>query len=400
MNKLYIRTAYIYLIILAILGVILRSFALIDIHLNFKFILHTHSHIAFLGWVYSALFAIYIDLFSTGSLESSKKYRIQFISIQIVNLGMLISFPIQGYALFSIIFSTLHIIIYYWFARTIYLDIKGNSTIHTLTKKFANASLLFLIVSSVGPFVLPVMIKLYGTGSNQYFNTIYYYLHFQYNGWFTFSILAFVLRSMELKGIIFDTCILKKVFATLFYSTFLILFLSFLWTKPSGVLYAAAGIGSCMQVIFLFFLYKLFSTLINAKSYKTKPISKNILKIIIVCLISKILFQCIGSIPYFANLSYEIRNFMIGYLHLFLIGVITLSIVFICIENDYFNSSKRFRIVIYLFLIGFLASEFLIFSQGIAIWMSKNGIPSYNTSLIAFSLLMMLVSSLLYSKLK
>lgn len=400
MKNLYVKFAFIYLIILASLGILLRLQPLFNIPINYTNLLHTHSHIAFLGWVYSALFALYINLFSSSDYVHQKKYKIQFILTQLVNLGMLISFPLQGYGFFSILFSTLHILISYWFAYTILKDIESNKNINQFIKHFAKAALLFLLLSSIGPFILPVMIKFFGTGSANYYNTIYYYLHFQYNGWFTFSILAFIFRYFELKGANFYFFSTKKVFNTLFYSTFLTLFLSFLWTKPTFIINIIAGIGSVLQLIFIYFLYKLFITINNKTDYKIKPISKNILYIIITCLLSKILFQLIGTIPYFSNLSYEIRNFIIGYLHLFLIGVITLSIIFICIESDYFNITRSLRVSIYTFIFGFLLSEIWIFLQGISWWLGYGEIPYYSVTLLAFSTFILLSTWAFSFKLK
>lgn len=400
MKNLYLKTAYLYFIILACLGVTLRYISTYPAELNFKYILHTHSHIAFLGWVYSALFALYIYLFSTKNTSQLKIYKTQFILIQIVNLGMLISFPIQGYALFSILFSTLHIFISYWFAFTLNKDLNNNISIDSGTKHFAKAALLFMIISSAGPFTLPIMIKIFGTSSDPYYNTIYYYLHFQYNGWFTFSILAIVFRFMQLKGIVFEKHLQKKVFNLLFYSTFLTLFLSFLWSKPSILFNVMAGIGSIMQILFLLALYELFEIAENKNEYKLKAISKKILFIVVFCLITKCVFQIIGVIPYFSNLSYQIRNFIIGYLHLYLIGVISLSIIFISIENDYLTDSKSLRLSIYIFIAAFILSEIWIFLQGICWWLEFNGIPFYSKSLLIISTIMMLATFVFYRKSK
>lgn len=400
MKNLYIKFAFNYFIVLACLGVLLRLLLVYYIPLNYKNILHTHSHIAFLGWVYSAIFALYIELFSSKKDFQLKSYRTQFVLIQAANLGMLISFPIQGYALFSIFFSTLHVIISYWFVYTILKDIKNNTTINVITKQFVKASLLFLMLSSLGPFALPIVIKIYGAGSDNYFHTIYYYLHFQYNGWFTFSILAIFFKFLELKGIQFNSYIHKQVYTILFYSTFFTLFLSFLWSKPSAVFYILAGVGSILQMIFIYFLYSVFKKMENTKNYKMNSISKNILYIIILCFLLKIIFQLMGALPYFANLSYGIRNFIIGYLHLFLIGVISLSILFICIENDYFCNSKAFRFSIYLFISSYLLSEIWIFLQGIFWWTVSNGIPYYTITLLVFSTFMMLATWIFRFKLK
>lgn len=57
MNQLknYSTLALIYFLIIAILGVVMRLFPIIQISANYKFLVHTHSHVALLGWVYTAL---------------------------------------------------------------------------------------------------------------------------------------------------------------------------------------------------------------------------------------------------------------------------------------------------------------------------------------------------------
>ena len=92
-----------YFLVASSLGIVLRLFPTISMNANYKFIVHTHSHIALLGWVYIGLTTLIFKLFIKS--EAKKKYSKIFVITQITILGMLFSFPITGYALFSIIFS-------------------------------------------------------------------------------------------------------------------------------------------------------------------------------------------------------------------------------------------------------------------------------------------------------
>ena len=151
-----------YFLIASSLGIILRLFPTININANYKFIVHTHSHIALLGWVYIGLTTLIFHLFIKK--EAKKRYLKLFIFTQISILGMLISFPITGYALFSIIFSTLFIICSYWF----YAFYKKNNNFNknSYASKFINASLLFMIVSSIGPWDLGIIMNTLGSTSH------------------------------------------------------------------------------------------------------------------------------------------------------------------------------------------------------------------------------------------
>ena len=114
----WIKIALMNLGLVALLGVTLRykiAFSLPFI--DQKNLLHGHSHFAFSGWISQALMALLLYyLLKQGQANVLKRYRIILFSNLLTAYGMLISFPIQGYAFFSILFSTLSIFISYVFA--------------------------------------------------------------------------------------------------------------------------------------------------------------------------------------------------------------------------------------------------------------------------------------------
>lgn len=61
--KNHSRLALGYFLIAALLGLILRSFYVLEIPITFKFVVHAHSHIALLGWIYIALTTIIYKLY-------------------------------------------------------------------------------------------------------------------------------------------------------------------------------------------------------------------------------------------------------------------------------------------------------------------------------------------------
>lgn len=190
MIKIKIQSFYSisYFLIAASLGILLRLFPVTNVDATYKYIVHTHSHIALLGWVYIALTTLIFHLFIQK--EARKKYSYIFWATQITILGMLLSFPITGYALYSIIFSTLFLICTYWF----YAFFRKHTTCvkNTFSYKFINTSLLFLVISSIGPWALGIIMNTLGNTSHLYKNAIYFYLHFQYNGWFIFCLFRIV----------------------------------------------------------------------------------------------------------------------------------------------------------------------------------------------------------------
>ena len=91
------------------LGLMLRYTAVENLNFVYKYVVHTHSHIAMSGWVYLALITIITKLYLNNSIPK-KTYRFIFGNTLVSIVGMLASFPFQGYALISIIFSTLYLI--------------------------------------------------------------------------------------------------------------------------------------------------------------------------------------------------------------------------------------------------------------------------------------------------
>ena len=140
------------LVIVSFLGVLLRykiSFSLPLV--NYKYLLHAHSHFAFSGWVSMALFTAFVYMLSGQKGSVKKTYGYQFILAQIANFGMLISFPFQGYGAVSMSFSTLFIVFSYWFAWQYWKDLT-KTNLPLLVKYLARAALFFFVISSSGPF--------------------------------------------------------------------------------------------------------------------------------------------------------------------------------------------------------------------------------------------------------
>ena len=103
-NK-WAKIALHFLVFSAIAGVVLRYYNFTPIiGLNYKYLLHTHSHVALLGWMHLALVAALVKEFLPNEVQKFNK--ILLLTIFTV-LGMMLSFPFQGYAFISIFFSSL-----------------------------------------------------------------------------------------------------------------------------------------------------------------------------------------------------------------------------------------------------------------------------------------------------
>ena len=120
--RFWLRLSVFNLLLVAFIGVVLRykivgTFPYVDQ----KYLLHGHSHFAFSGWVSLALMSLMLQTISRLTKQSLPLIfnRILWINA-IAAYGMLLSFPLQGYGVFSIFFSTLSIFTSYYFGWNIW----------------------------------------------------------------------------------------------------------------------------------------------------------------------------------------------------------------------------------------------------------------------------------------
>ena len=66
--RLHFRLALVYFLVAALFGLALRGFGVFDLPGKYRFLVHTHSHIALLGWVYLALTTLIYHAFLHLSL--------------------------------------------------------------------------------------------------------------------------------------------------------------------------------------------------------------------------------------------------------------------------------------------------------------------------------------------
>lgn len=191
------------LVVLALLGLLLRyktNFPLPFIEQ--KNLLHAHSHFAFNGWISFILQLIILQEFTNGYTKSSRFWDRLFAASTLTNYAMIAAFAAVGYAGISIALSTLALWLSYLFVFKIYKSINRESR-SDLSLSFLKASLFFLFLSSFGPYALAVIIANKSPHQYWYHNALYFFLHFQYNGWFTFAVLGLLVKRLE-KSTTFD----------------------------------------------------------------------------------------------------------------------------------------------------------------------------------------------------
>ena len=370
--KTHTKTALAYFLIAALLGVVLRSFQVFEIPITYKFFVHTHSHIALLGWVYLALTTLIYMLF-IQSPATDKKYSRIFWFTQFTLIGMLLTFPFMGYALFSIIFSTLFLFASYWFYG---FFLKHTSSEIKKTKSYLciKTALLYMVISSLGPWALGVIMNFFGAESIWYRLAIYFYLHFQYNGWMILALVGLFFFIMEQQQLNSSTKTFRRFFWVFNFGILLSFLLSTLFTDPSIIVNVLGGIGALLQLLGLVFLIKMFNKVNGMSSILFSSFQKRLLRLIVVLLSFKMILQLLTAIPYFADLAATILDFTIGYLHWTFLGVVSISLFLFV---DYFKILKIQKNAFSVYLIGFIVMEALIFYKGLAAWQGFNLFNGY-----------------------
>lgn len=393
MNKNWFKISLIYLLTIALLGVILRYLFIGAIPgINYKNLLHAHSHAALLGWLYSSFFVAFVHAFLNEKDKIKKVYKVLFWLTQLAVLGMLISFPFQGYGAVSITFSTAHILLSYWFMYRFLKDVGSNglkSEKNVVAFRFVKWSLIFMAISSIGPWSLgPIMAQGLG-GSHFYYLAIYFYLHFQYNGWFTLALFGLFFWWLDQRNIPYSRKDAHTFFVLITFSCIPAFALSALWTQPSLWVYIVGGISAIIQMIALGLLIKILVRCWSDLQKLINPFIKFVLLLSLISFCVKIILQVASAFPLIADLAYKIRNFIIGYLHLTLIGFISLFILaFFHLIGLLDLSNNKSKTGLSIFLVGFFLSEILIFLQGYFFWTLLGEIPYYYHLLFSISLLM------------
>ena len=312
MRKSWIAACLINFLIASLMGVALRLSNVVALGFDYSKLIHAHSHTAMLGWVYLMLFGLFVHYFVPK--EKTKKYDRLFWLTQIAVVGMMISFPIQGYALFSILFSTLHIVLSYVFCYRIWKD---NTVVFLPVKLLLHSALAFMILSTLGAWSLGIIANVEGKDSPLYLTAIQFFLHFQFNGWFVFGVLAIFCNVIFKREIQPDRMLFNVFYFSLLLSTIVTFALPLSWHFSSAWFsyFNIAGVFAQLFAVICF--------MVMIQKALTNHASKWLLIAALFSLVVKTVLQIVTIIPAFAKASHSVRTFTVGFIHLGMLGVIT-----------------------------------------------------------------------------
>ncbi|WP_207492401.1 hypothetical protein [Aridibaculum aurantiacum] len=393
MNKWY-KVALFNLVVLAFLGFVLRY--KINFPLDFieqKKLLHAHSHFAFGGWISFLLQLLIISSFSKRSAPSSAGWNKFFLVSTGVNYAMIFSFALQGYSPLSIVLSTVSLLLSYYFIYKIYGEVKDN--IMDVSSRFIMTALFFLALSSLGPYALAYMIATKNLDPYHYHNALYFFLHFQYNGWFTFAVLGFLFKKVEnIKG--YKLSFGKGFFYTMVFSIVPAYFLTTLWHKmPQWVV-----VNNVVAAVFQLIAIGLFVLLIK-KSLKNifrglPALSRMLYWLSITAFLLKAILQCVSAHPQVGHIAFTYRPIIVGYLHLVFLVFVSFYLLGMLAEAAIIPVNKVMaRGGLLLFTLTVLVNEVLLGVQGVGSLMG-NYFPSSNTALFINTIFITIAATFIF----
>jgi len=402
MNKSWILFSLLNFLTAAIMGLILRgAFVWGADWLDYRNMMHGHSHVAMLGWVYLALYILIGSQFIPAEQWKKPVYAWLFWLTQFTVVGMMISFPLQGYGAVSITFSTLHILESYVFVYLVWRDHRRTQPELSLLIK---TSLVLMVLSTVAIWSLGPLVIWGGTGSIWYQLAIQFFLHFQFYGWFTMAVLALLLEVVTRNSSL-STATFKKFYCMLLLSVFLTYGLVLAWGFGGAIPLLVNGMGLLSQLIALGYFYK---TILHSNPQFFQQLSPSI-KVLyqfgMASWIAKVTIQTIVIIPEAAVVSFTIRSLMIGFVHLTMLGFVSGLLFALILGADKLVSDSSWAFAGRgAFIAGFVLTELLLFVQGLCYWFQWGQLPAFYellfgaSALLPLSIFLLLVSIAKYYK--
>ncbi|MEP2023617.1 MAG: hypothetical protein ABJH98_04305 [Reichenbachiella sp.] len=389
------KISLIFLFLVALIGTLLRSAAFISIPFNYLNLVHAHSHTAFQGWVYLMMQLLLANTFLTKNQIETGRYPLQFkLTVSIV-IGVLVSFALQGYGLYSIVCSTLFQLLNYWFIFRFLKDTKKTNTSdqNTLSLKFVKTGLWFGLVSTVFPYAIGITSAKGLGGTEVYTSLVYSFMHLQYNGWFLFVVLGLFFNYLDRNHIHYN-----RKQGIRFYWLFAIIVipaisLSLLGMEFSNHIQPIAYLSALtLGVAFVFFILTLPKDLTSRFGQESIWFKFYFLTFL-ASFALKIILQCLSVFPFFESYAFYNKSLVIAYLHLSLIGSISFLFFALLIEKRWLVLNAFVKMGSALLLLGFAITEVVLILAGFNIWHNQV-ILILGSAAMGLGIFMMIVSGI------
>jgi hypothetical protein len=375
------------LFVLAGVGVLLRYKIIFSLPLvNQKNLLHGHSHFAFSGWVGMALFTCVTWVLHHFHRINLRHYERFFWLGQIASFGMLFTFPFIGYKAASIFFSTLSVVFSYLFVYRAWKDI-GAAGLPLPVAQWFKTALVFLCLSTLGTFFLAWLMQQKGYSQEWYIGSVYFFLHFQYNGWFLFALLGLFYYFLSRIPYQAGCHARPQVYRLMSIAAVPAFFLSALWMRLPAWMYWLAVAAALLQLAALFYFARVLFHCVRGTRASVSVYVKWLWGLALLAFVLKIIFQALSVFPSITHFAFGFRPIVIGYLHMVLLGMVSFFLVgFLLQEKLVSHDSRLARTGITIFAGAVIINEILLMMQGVAsIWMLS--FPLVNTLLFFVAIL-------------
>ncbi len=373
-------------LIVALLGVTMRYKILYSMpFLDQKHLQEAHSHFAFYGWITNVIYVLILNyMHKINAQIDLKKYEKLIVVNLIASFTMLGAFLYGGYFWASIAGSTVALLCSFVF---FFFFVRDAKKIQDFSKFWFLAGLFFAVISSVGVFNLGYMMMSKTATQDLYLASEYYYLHFQYNGFFIFSCIGFLLFSMKQAGSGISEKQNKLIFWLLFIGCVIGYGLSVLWMKMPVSIFAVIVVATIMQtigaVLLFVFIKKNWTNLV----LKWSPMHRFVLLYAGFAFAVKIALQLGSTIPALNQFAFGFRNVVIAYLHLVLLMCIATFLVNQILATHYFTITNKLLMGFKLLLLGIFLNELILGLMGV-FSIKYISIPFANEMLLGVSVLM------------
>jgi len=343
--------AWVFLVCAVVIGLLLRMHAVTPLSgFHYGNFLHAHSHVAFLGWVFNAFFALALRFFV--SERDGPFFSRLFWVMQVAVLGMLVAYPIQGYGRWSIAASGLHMLCSGVFAWKLW---RGNVA-QGEAGRYLRTALLFMVVSGVGPLALGPLAAGGLRDSPWYTLAIYFYLHCQYNGWFIFFLQAVLLQRVS-EPVRRERA--RKAWGWLVVGAVLTFALAALWTAPPAWVRAIAVAGGVSQCVGAGYFFKSILGETDGVTGSWSGVSRLLAATAAGAYATKVVVQWMAAFPVFSGLALQ-RPVAIGFLHLVFLGIVIPLVVGLAVEQGWIKPGVRLRVALVPYFFGAGLTEWLL----------------------------------------
>ncbi len=336
---------------------------------NAKYLIHAHSHLAMLGWLFPALMAFLISGYVKKTQTSPLISWWIILPMHILIIGMTVAFTLQGYAFWSITASTLFIIVSSIWVIMLLIQMDDDLSASTLLLKLAAFSYL---ASNVGPLALSG-----GTmfGESWIMFWVSYYLHIQFSLWIPLAIFAIIIKLMpDMANRVskhFNSRVKICVWMYFIGSIFL--------TESMTRMYQNGfpeWIGFTGSIIVLFSTGFLVTLGLRIRAFQHDPVLEFTFRLGLILFLVKAGLHVPASIPNIGIQFMQNHFLKIGFTHLVLLGSYTLLMYSIILDlfirrnknRNHESISIRHNFGTLTFLIGSCFMILVLFLTGVSVW--------------------------------